>query len=60
MVEGALIQGLTGFILYILGNQEVGVGGKWKHCAFKNVGVSEETLALTSDLIGRKVCRTVK
>ena len=38
-----------------IGNLDVGNSGKWRHCASKNVGVSEETLALTSDLIGRRV-----
>ena len=37
---------------------DIGVAGKWRHCAAKNVGVSEETLALTSDLVGRKVLFT--
>lgn len=42
------------------GNLDViGGSGKWRHCATKNVGVSEETLALTSDLVGRKVYKEV-
>jgi len=36
------------------GNHNEASSGKWRHCASKNVGVSEETLALTSNLIGRR------
>jgi len=36
------------------GNHDTGSSGKWRHCASKNVGVLEETLALTSNLIGRR------
>jgi len=36
------------------GNHNECLPGKWRHCASKNVGVSEETLALTSNLIGRR------
>jgi hypothetical protein len=37
------------------GHLESHLSGRWRHCASRNVGVSEETLALTSDLIGRRV-----
>ena len=42
-------------IHHITGNHDTGSSGKWRHCASKNVGVLEETLALTSNLIGRRV-----
>lgn len=42
-----------------LNEKDIGVAGKWRHCAAKNVGVSEETLALTSDLVGRKVYKDI-
>ena len=44
---------------FTIGNHNEGSSGKWRHCASKNVGVSEETLALTSNLIGRRVRKCV-
>merc|ERR1712088_600332 len=35
-------------------DRDTGTSGKWRHCASKNVGVSEETLSMTSDLLGKK------
>ena len=46
-------------MLLKIGNHNEASSGKWRHCASKNVGVSEETLALTSNLIGRRVRKCV-